>query len=182
MRFNSGFKGLKVLKCYSFLWVQRRHNCSPAASFAYSVMTLYLLKSAPANVSFYTNNSKMPNSELWHSCQQMSDVTEYPGVHGWMKTCEGKSFIHLFVHSLIPCLTACNSVSQFHMTLQRVQYVTNTTFCYLDDWLTVLHRSITLVDLQLDAQNSNLFQYNTFIKLLYMFRALTLLIIRRSTS
>jgi len=41
----------------------------------------------------------------------------------------------------------------------------------LDDWLTV-HRGITLVDLQLDAQNSYLFTYNTFIKLLYMFRAL----------
>jgi hypothetical protein len=39
-----------------------------------------------------------------------------------------------------------------------------------DDWLTV-HRSITLVNLQLDAQNSYLFIYNTFIKILYMFRA-----------
>jgi hypothetical protein len=42
---------------------------------------------------------------------------------------------------------------------------------YLDDWLTV-HRSITLFDLQLDAQNSYLFTYNTFIKILYMFPAL----------
>jgi hypothetical protein len=42
----------------------------------------------------------------------------------------------------------------------------------LDDWLTVLHRSITLVDLQLDEQNSYLFTYNTCIKILYMFRAL----------
>jgi hypothetical protein len=41
----------------------------------------------------------------------------------------------------------------------------------LDDWLTV-HRSITLVDLQLDAKNSCLFTYNTPIKVLYMFRAL----------
>ena len=41
----------------------------------------------------------------------------------------------------------------------------------LDEWLTV-HRSITLVDLQLDAQNSYLFTYNTLIKILYMFRAL----------
>jgi len=44
-------------------------------------------------------------------------------------------------------------------------------FCF-DDWLTVLHRSIILVDLQLDAQNSYLFTYNTFIKILYIFRAL----------
>jgi hypothetical protein len=37
---------------------------------------------------------------------------------------------------------------------------------YLGDWVTV-HRIITLVDLQLDAQNSHLFTYNTFIKILY---------------
>jgi len=41
----------------------------------------------------------------------------------------------------------------------------------LDDWLTV-HRSITLFDLQIDAQNSYLFTYNKFNKILYMFRAL----------
>jgi len=40
-----------------------------------------------------------------------------------------------------------------------------------DDWLTV-HRSITLVDFKIDAQNSYLFIYNTFIKIVYMFRAL----------
>ena len=43
--------------------------------------------------------------------------------------------------------------------------------CCLNDWLTVLS-GITLVDLQLDAQNSYLFTYNTFIKILYIFRAL----------
>ena len=37
-------KSLKILKCYNFLWLQRRHNCSPAASFANSVMELCLLK------------------------------------------------------------------------------------------------------------------------------------------
>jgi hypothetical protein len=31
---------------------------------------------------------------------------------------------------------------------------------------------LALVDLQLDAQNSYLFTYNTFIKILHMFRAL----------
>jgi len=41
----------------------------------------------------------------------------------------------------------------------------------LDVWL-IVHRSITLVDLQLDSQNSYLFTYNKFIKILYMFRAL----------
>jgi hypothetical protein len=37
-------KLLKVLKCYNFLRVQRRHNCSPVASLVNCVMTLYLLK------------------------------------------------------------------------------------------------------------------------------------------
>jgi hypothetical protein len=37
-------KLLKGLKCYNFLWVQRRHNCSPAASFANCVMILRLLE------------------------------------------------------------------------------------------------------------------------------------------
>jgi hypothetical protein len=41
----------------------------------------------------------------------------------------------------------------------------------LVDWFAV-HHSITLVDLQLGAQNSCLFIYNTFIKIVYMFRAL----------
>jgi hypothetical protein len=63
-------KSLKVLKCYNFLWFQRRHNCSPAASFANCVMTLYLLKVGNNRFFFYTNNSKMPNFELWHSCRK----------------------------------------------------------------------------------------------------------------
>jgi len=37
-------KLLKILKCYTFLWVQRRHNCSLAASFTDSVVILYVLK------------------------------------------------------------------------------------------------------------------------------------------
>ena len=37
-------KILKILKCYNFLWVQRQHSCSPAASFANCIMTIYLLK------------------------------------------------------------------------------------------------------------------------------------------
>jgi hypothetical protein len=60
---------LKVLKCYNLLWVQGGQNCPPAASFINSVMTLYLL-SASADVSLCTNNSKMPNFELWHSCRK----------------------------------------------------------------------------------------------------------------
>jgi len=42
---------LKVLKCYNFLWVQRRHNCSPAASFYNLRFDTIPVKSASANVS-----------------------------------------------------------------------------------------------------------------------------------
>jgi hypothetical protein len=52
-----------------------------------------------------------------------------------------------------------------------IRSVTETYEVNLDGWLTV-HRSITLVNFQLDAQNPYLFIYNTFIKILYMFRAL----------
>jgi hypothetical protein len=42
---------------------------------------------------------------------------------------------------------------------------------WFDDWLTA-HRSTTLVNFQVNAQNSYLFIYNTFIKILYMFQKL----------
>ena len=61
---------LKVLRCYNFiLCLQRRHNCSPAASY-----DTIPVKSAPANVSFYTNNSK--NAKFWvvTLLSQMSDI------------------------------------------------------------------------------------------------------------
>jgi hypothetical protein len=60
--------------------------------------------------------------------------------------------------------------------IQRMRWVGHAAhlFCQmytynLDDF--TVHHGITLVDLQLDAQNSYLFAYNTFIKILYMFRA-----------
>jgi len=40
------------------------------------------------------------------------------------------------------------------------------------DILNIIDNCLTLVDLQLDAQNSYLFTYNTVTKILYMFRAL----------
>jgi len=58
--------------------------------------------------------------------------------------------------------TVCSYASNYY---RRKQSLT------VDDWLTV-YRSIILVDFQLGAQNSYLFTYSTFIKILYMFRAL----------
>ena len=60
------FEGFEVL--YNFLWVQRRHNCSPAGEFCKLRYDTIPVKSASANVSFCTSNSKMTNFELWHSC------------------------------------------------------------------------------------------------------------------
>jgi len=53
----------------------------------------------------------------------------------------------------------------------HIQSNRRTCIADLGDWLTV-HRSITLFDFQLNAQNSYLFTYYIFIKILYMFRAL----------
>ena len=62
--------------------------------------------------------------------------------------------------------------NNYSNSINRILKPFSTTYpLNLDDWLT-MHRSITLVDLQLDAQNSYLFTYNTFIKILYIFRAL----------
>jgi hypothetical protein len=58
------------LKYYNFLWVQRRHKCSPAASFAKLRYDTIPVKSASANVSFYTNTSKMTNFWLRNSCRK----------------------------------------------------------------------------------------------------------------
>jgi len=62
------FKGFEVL--YNFLWVQRRHNCSPVASFANCVMTLYLLKVHPQTFLSLPITQKCQDFELWHSCRK----------------------------------------------------------------------------------------------------------------
>jgi len=41
------------------------------------------VKSASANVSFYTNNSKMPNFGLWHTCRKWATCSS----HFFMQTC-----------------------------------------------------------------------------------------------
>jgi hypothetical protein len=72
-------------------------------------------------------------------------------------------------------ITALQPRSHFHLgtTYKCILYTdySITRKMTLDDWLPV-HCSITLFDLQLGTQNSYLFTYNTFIKILYMFRAL----------
>ena len=63
------------------------------------------------------------------------------------------------------------STNQMQQLLKFISCHLNTAK-HRDGWLTVQHRSINLIDFQLDPKNSYLFTYNTFIKILYMFRAL----------
>ena len=65
-------KRLKVLKCYNFLWEQQQqHNCSPAASFANRVMTLYLLK---VHLQTFLSISVTQKCQIliWRSCDRTS--------------------------------------------------------------------------------------------------------------
>jgi len=64
---------LKVSKCYNFLWMQRWHNCSPAASFENCDTTLYLLK-----VHLQTFPS-MPITQQWSilSCDTLVTTQRY---------------------------------------------------------------------------------------------------------
>jgi hypothetical protein len=88
------------------------------------------------------------------------------------------SVLQLLWYCWTPCLLLQQLLELWRLqrTLQKalitLKEITkwNILWC-LYDWLTV-HRSTILVDFQLDAQNSYLFTYNTFIKILYMFRAL----------
>ena len=61
---------LKVLKCYNFLWVQRRHNCFPWASFANCITTIYLLKAHLQTFPSTLMTKKMLNFVLWHSSRK----------------------------------------------------------------------------------------------------------------
>jgi hypothetical protein len=56
----SGERLLKILECYNFLWVRRRPDCSPAASFTNCVMTLHLLKVHPQTCLSIPITQKMP--------------------------------------------------------------------------------------------------------------------------
>ena len=54
----------------------------------------------------------------------------------------------------------------------HIIHLLKSSTCVNSWWLVSVHHSTTLVDLQRDPQNSYLFTYNTFIKILYIFREL----------
>jgi hypothetical protein len=68
---------LKDLKCYNFLLVQQRRNCSPAASFANCLMTLYLLKVHLQTFLSIPITQKCQNFELWHPCRKWAIHNQY---------------------------------------------------------------------------------------------------------
>ena len=102
---NSHEKISKVLKWYNFLWVQRRLNCSPAASFANSVMTLYLLKVCLKTFLSISITKKCQTL----SCDALVSNERYVHIHinyltQWLQTHEHKIshlVAELFVHQFL---------------------------------------------------------------------------------
>ena len=91
-------KLLKVLKCYNFLWVQWWHSCSSTASFANCVDTTPV-KSASANISFYTNNSKIPNFELTPLSQMSNIYNNVIRIKWWLSLCKSSSDVAIKIWS-----------------------------------------------------------------------------------
>ena len=69
------------------------------------------VKIVSANISFYTNNSKMPNFELWHSCRKWVLYTwlsivfmSTNGLCGAMTHCTIANYMHVCFSLLTVCL------------------------------------------------------------------------------
>jgi hypothetical protein len=77
-------KLLKVLKCYNFLSAKTTQLLSSGEFWKLRYDNI-LVKSASANISFYSNNSKMPNFELWHSCRKWAICKLLATARGWQK-------------------------------------------------------------------------------------------------
>jgi hypothetical protein len=86
---------------YNFLWLQRRHNCSPAASFANCVMTLYLLK-----VHLQTFLS-LP---ITQKCQILSCDTLVANERYIYRCCRNNKRMRNR-----PAFTCCNNKAIFHL-------------------------------------------------------------------
>jgi hypothetical protein len=61
------FKGFEVLQFYMIATTTQLLSSGEFYRLLYDTLPV---KSAFENVSFYTNNSKMPNFELWHACRK----------------------------------------------------------------------------------------------------------------
>jgi hypothetical protein len=61
------FKGFEVL---CFTMSAKTTQLLSSGEFCRQRYDTIPVKSASANFSFYTNNSLMPNLELWHSCRK----------------------------------------------------------------------------------------------------------------
>jgi hypothetical protein len=96
-------KLLKVLKCYNLLWVQRRHNCSPAASFANCVMTLYyMLKlhlqtflsiSVTQNAKFWVVTLLSQMSDMNHASTKLESSSEKKWCHNDITQCSNYGYL-----------------------------------------------------------------------------------------
>jgi len=61
------FKGFEVLQFFLCVTTTQLLSSGEFCKLCYDTIPF---KSASANISFYANNSKMPNFELWHSCSK----------------------------------------------------------------------------------------------------------------
>jgi hypothetical protein len=104
--------------------------------------------------------------------KNQNTVVEYKKVCGFDKACNSHGSIQYLVYfrAGVRALGSSARHRRKRFTVHHLRNDYQDVFFY--DWLTVLHHVITSGDLQLDAQNSYLFTYNTFIKILYMFRTL----------
>jgi hypothetical protein len=65
----------RFLKFYNYLGVQKRHNCSPAASFANWVLKQYLLKVHLLTFPSIPITQKCQIYEMWHFCRKRVTYT-----------------------------------------------------------------------------------------------------------
>ena len=79
-------KLLKVLKCYNFCMNAMTTQLLSSGEFCKLRYDTASVKSASANVSFYTSNSKMPNFELWHSCRKWAVSKLLATARGWHRS------------------------------------------------------------------------------------------------
>jgi hypothetical protein len=90
-------KLLKFLKCYNFLWVQRRHNCSPAESFANCVMTLYLLK---VHMQMFLSKPVTQKCQILN-CDTLDTNERYMLWKVWVECPSNKIYNSLTTHSAV---------------------------------------------------------------------------------
>ena len=162
LRPNAGH-GLLILEVF-----QITHNdASQSVGLLWTSDQLVAETSTLQHTTLTTDKHPCPRWDSNPRSQQASGRTPTPQTAGLLGP------VYTIYTLCVSCIYTIYTVFEQCTLFVRYIYILYIqTVHNLDDWLTV-HRSIILVDFQIDALNSYLFTYNTFIKILYMFRALT---------